>query len=359
MISWQGKLEAQKKLRLFLTRGNSFLVLEGHLYLSRQGIFSRYRKRAEIRSIRPGEELFSRARPTRHRSGSPHDEIAILISGFGRFGNMVIQLANALVLAREQNIGLILYWNNSKLRRGEIQLGPDVRLKRAELTSSRLSSHPNHLLRTRAFAEPKFPVQLSRKDSTLLRQILSDELFPRRKNRHIMNESSLVIHLRSGDVFWGRPHPDYGQPPLSFYEFILDLDRWVEVVIVAEDETNPCFTAITNYCASRNIPCRVTGRTLDSALETIASATTIVMSRGTFVGSILWLNPMKRNVFCFGSNSSESFPIETASVTRIIDATGEYERDLLSGNWKNSDAQRALMLSYPVNSLAIEGESKA
>eukprot|EP01031_Cornospumella_fuschlensis_P033697 gene33697-40763_t len=48
---------------------------------------------------------------------------------------------------------------------------------------------------------------------------------------------SLVVQLRSGDVFSSNPHPLYYQPPLAMYEYILGLREWRQVIFVTSEET--------------------------------------------------------------------------------------------------------------------------
>ena len=358
MSNWLRRLRLRHRFELFLTRGNSFIVLGGRLYLSQHGNFSRFLPKPKHIGGFPEEQILTRVMLPGTRTASPRHENAILISGLGRFGNMVIQLANIVLLAKKLDISLVLYWHNPSLGESEIRLGPRLRLKKAELSRARDSTHPTHLLRTRAFTGPKFPDGLSSAETAFLRQSLSDVILPNRSPRADRRSKSVVIHLRSGDVFWENPHPDYGQPPLSFYELVLNFDGWDEVLIVAEDDTNPCFDGIKSLCVEREIPFQVAGRTLDDALSTIVSATTVAMSRGTFVGSILWLKPANRHIFCFGANSPTPFPLDGTVVTRVIDVAGDYEEGVLNGNWKNSSVQRELMLSYPISNLELRGTAR-
>lgn len=60
----------------------------------------------------------------------------------------------------------------------------------------------------------------------------------------LFDESSLVIHVRGGDVFKsGEVHSGYAQPPLVFYRDIINSRSWGRVYVVSglgELSRNPC-----------------------------------------------------------------------------------------------------------------------
>ena len=65
-----------------------------------------------------------------------------------------------------------------------------------------------------------------------------------------ISPNSLVIHLRGGDIFC-RGHYAYVQPPISFYEKIIESRSWEKVYLISEDTRNPCYNAIVEkYKAS-------------------------------------------------------------------------------------------------------------
>ena len=55
-----------------------------------------------------------------------------------------------------------------------------------------------------------------------------------------ISEETLIIHMRSGDIFANCPHPKYIPPPLSFYNNILDENNYKDVLICTENSRNPC-----------------------------------------------------------------------------------------------------------------------
>lgn len=55
-----------------------------------------------------------------------------------------------------------------------------------------------------------------------------------------IDPNALVIHIRGGDIF-DRQHYAYVQPPLSFYENIINSRKWSTIYLCSENNKNPCF----------------------------------------------------------------------------------------------------------------------
>ena len=53
----------------------------------------------------------------------------------------------------------------------------------------------------------------------------------------------LILHFRAGDVFTGKVHSNYGQPPLSYYLAAVEREQPARVWLVFEDRSNPCIDA--------------------------------------------------------------------------------------------------------------------
>lgn len=173
----------------------------------------------------------------------------------------------------------------------------------------------------------------------------------------MLPEDHLVIHLRGGDVFGARKPRNYGQPPLSYYEMILDSAEWTAVTIVHQDEKNPVLHPLLALCARRRIPSlRQTG-TLAEDLPTLLRASTLVAGRGTFIPAIAGLGRHVRTVYFFEDKFSLFPAVPGLNIIRVTDRAGDYVEKILSGNWANTPEQRALMLEYPVSSLVIESKN--
>jgi len=197
---------------------------------------------------------------------------------------------------------------------------------------------------------------MSRAEAETLRATLIGTTSPEAPRLGAENADRLVIHLRSGDVFWLNPHPAYGQPPLGFYQLVLNYREWSEVVLVAEDETNPCFEEILALCREKKTPTRITGKNLSDAILEVSRAQNVVFSAGTFCPAICWLAPLNRRVFHFGDSPTHSLELDSANFVLVKDKNGHYVSSVMGGNWANTPEQRKLMVDYPESALSLHDE---
>ena len=59
-----------------------------------------------------------------------------------------------------------------------------------------------------------------------------------------INQNDLYIHIRSGDVFRPGIRTDYAQPPLCFYQNIINNFKFKNIYIIAENKNNPLIDKI-------------------------------------------------------------------------------------------------------------------
>jgi hypothetical protein len=121
------------------------------------------------------------------------------------------------------------------------------------------------------------------------RQVLRQELFPiiPRRADDLIKDDTLVIHMRSGDVFGedltklheGYIHEGYIQPPFSFYLEIINKFGFKDIVIVTQNDfQNPCINEM-----KRLLPdIRIQASDLLDDISTIMSARNLVTAHSTF-----------------------------------------------------------------------------
>lgn len=292
----------------------------------------------------------------------------------GRFSNFILQLSNAIAIAHLYRASNIY-----------IQISPFLCDLFANLESFCCSSYgvSIHFCEpTEGFILRSFFFHISRKADTLyetdsIRTIVSSfrdaTHFPVVKNFNSRLETAsieknIVIHLRSGDIFRSRnTHPDYGQPPLSFYTCAIEHYSPKFVTLVYEDDANPVTKPLLNYLKCEHLPFTIQSSNLRSDLALLTNASALVISRGTFALGVLLLNDVIKTLYCFNS-SQEQDPVfrlhlsrhfygndtvNTPVVNEIVDRTGFYFCSVCCGNWKNTFRQRRLMLSYPASNYYI------
>ncbi len=180
------------------------------------------------------------------------------------------------------------------------------------------------------------------------------EILIRAESRLPPKKKNLTIHLRGGDVFGPRKPESYGQPPLSFYEFVLKFAEWKSVTIVHEDELNPVLPGVLELCKSLRLSFRAQSGTVIEDICLLTQTYHLVASRGTFSPAIANISRYCKEVFYFEDKFNLIPERSGLRAIRVFDRHKIYARTILADNWANSHEQRNLMLTYPLSSLAVE-----
>ena len=288
---------------------------------------------------------------------APGSTIAGLrIVPFGRFGNRVFQLINAIALARRIGSRFV-----------KVPSHDQVSLP-APVTAEGLTFLPEDadwpepgifFAGTFFFADDLSPV-LDDLGAQERQDIIRDIIRP-----HFLQklppvaaagpEDDLTIHIRSGDIFSGGSEPaGYTQPPLSFYTLLISR-LWAEgeinhVTLVFEDRANPCVDALIHFLVQGNIAHRLQSASLAEDLAVLLKARRLVFGYGTFGILVAMLSSAVSTVYCFETLNERDFKEipSIGSVVVVRDRAGGYTK---AGEWQNTIAQRMLMLEYPEKSL--------
>ena len=163
----------------------------------------------------------------------------------------------------------------------------------------------------------------------------------------------LILHFRAGDVFTGKVHSNYGQPPLSYYLAAVEREQPARVWLVFEDRSNPCIDAAEAALSQRGMEVVLQSGSLDEDLRVLLSARRIVAGRGSFVHMVSHLSDYLSKIYFFERGTCESVRRLGIQVVKSTDAQGEFKAGLLNRKWRNAPEQRALMLSYPAERLTF------
>jgi hypothetical protein len=152
--------------------------------------------------------------------------------------------------------------------------------------------------------------------------------------------SSLYIHLRSGDLFCSRPHPAYVPPPLSYYKELSK--KFDKVVIIAEDGNHPCMGEL--YKLNNAV---ISYDSLENDLATLSKAENLAIGYGTFGFLIYLMNSCLKTLhlprYCLDALPKGSWGNDT--VLHVIDLPNYIK----VGDWKNTDEQRKMLLEYEMS----------
>lgn len=273
----------------------------------------------------------------------------LVVTQIGRFGNSYIQIANALTLARQIGIETVVAEGVPWLSSGLLSK-LNVHL-RSGTTSHRFSAFRGPVLVGKFFYSQEFPGFLGEKIPSDVSQDLFSASTLKPEDPPLGNDT-LVVHIRGGDVFTSKPPRHYGQPPFAFYQRIIESRNWAEVVIVHEDGANPVLHKLGKYLDDEGLPYWLSSGDLQSDLKVLFRARNLVCGNGSFTRAVVDMSPNLRTYFRLdGTYPIPSSNLNATEVT-IYDLDETFKREILQGNWSNSQRQLQLMLDYPVKSLS-------
>ena len=281
---------------------------------------------------------------------------AVFVPELGMFGNMTRRLAAALAIADALKTGHVVVPESARFQGGIFANGVHTVSSGAAfwLFSVRgATSFPVHVFHKKELIEaPGVTREFYAPHIDGAWRDLHAIAIPK-ANAPAFPLDHLVIHLRGGDVFGPRKPASYGQPPLAFYEQILDHESWSAVTVVHQDSNNPVLKPLLESCTTRKIPVTTQSGNVVDDIAVLLGASTLVAGRGTFMPAVVGLSRSVKRVFYFHDKFSIHPPVSGVEIVRIIDAEGTYVRDVLSNNWENSEYQRDLMLTYPQSNLGF------
>jgi hypothetical protein len=192
-----------------------------------------------------------------------------LVKSLGRTGNSLLCVVNAIIFAMEHDIEVVdfteLQWwttqllpngKNELINKLQIKISPNDLKMVHEMRGLEFQDYIHKIkpaikwnktinkfeslfcgfyLNIGTFEERRYVVQ------KYISPILN---IPSLKTEDMINSNDLLIHLRSGDIFSHKGHNAYIQPPLSFYIEVISSRTWNKIIIITENEHNPCFSKL-------------------------------------------------------------------------------------------------------------------
>ena len=177
------------------------------------------------------------------------------------------------------------------------------------------------------------------------------EVFLSNVPKYESNENDLYIHIRSGDIFSTYIHDNYAQPPLCFYEFIINNFHFEKIFIVSQDKQNPVIDALLNKYTTISF----LHKDFSQDVSYIINAHNLVLSSSTFSLNLARLSNKLKKLFVYdltpkyekdlwlidNDKHNENF------VTIIMKVSDKYKSEMFP--WKSSKKQKDLMLDATCN----------
>ena len=214
----------------------------------------------------------------------------------GRLGNNMTYIINAIDYCIENNINRLIFNKpihsnnhhiNILIHGDSIDINIDEKRKNSKKKNESQWGH--------YFYRDNVPF-FKRKEIALKYIVPKLKITPQK-----INNNALVIHIRGGDIF-SRGHYAYIQPPISFYEKIINSKKWEKIYLISEDNKNPCLEILKNKynCISSLDNKERNGKNnwgFNEDLSIMLGATNFVASKSSLSPLIIQLSKTIKNIY--------------------------------------------------------------
>lgn len=252
---------------------------------------------------------------------------------FGRLGNNIQQISNAIYFCRYHKINFYLP-PHELINHFKIEFGKD-----AYITSRFFFFNGNNI----DFKCNEYHLNDARKS------ICEEYILPNLKFQpvDILSDSTLVLHIRSGDIF-SRTHVNklYVQNPLSYYHDLINNDKFTEVLIVTDTTEENGLNPVIPHLA-KNKKVRIQSESVEKDFATLLSAKHLASSGvGTFVLAAAMCSKNITDFYC-----STIYHWEQLNPTMLYNSNIQLhikhiKNYIKVGDWVCSPEQIELMLNH-------------
>jgi hypothetical protein len=171
----------------------------------------------------------------------------------------------------------------------------------------------------------------------------------------LIDDSTLTLSIRSGEIFSTFIHREYGQPPLSYYKRVVRESSAHKIVIVAQDLANPVTLPLIDFVQEQKRELTLYIGTPDRGLQILFASKHLAGGAGSFVWAIQSLSQRIERFWFFDSTWDGCMPSRRhVKASRIVDQSSAYVAAVMRSNWRKSPDQLRLMTEYPEEALATE-----
>lgn len=253
---------------------------------------------------------------------------------YGRLGNNIQQISNAIFYCKQNNVNF--YCPPSYFaKKFNIIFGDNSPI------SSRFFFHDGHTSDSQ-YKDFMSDVDLLNKTR---REILVNFLVPNFlfDVNECFDDDTVVIHIRSGDIFEKNPPIHYVQNPLSFYKNIIDKHKKA-IVVTESDFLNPVLNELKK---EQKVIFQSTN--LINDFQTLLRTKNLVTSGvGTFGIAAALCSKNIKNLYVSNLYLNEHLNYNMLVDTDVSVHITELKNYIKIGEWKNSPEQRQIMLEYKI-----------
>ena len=170
--------------------------------------------------------------------------------------------------------------------------------------------------------------------------------------RYVAKPNDLYINIRSGDIFLNVIHILYSQPPLCFYQKIINENKYENIYIVANGHENPVVDQLLKLYPNIKY---IHGSIVDD-IKVIINAYNFVMSISTFPMTLIWLNNYLKNLYIYDmmdfnyfESIYDNFKYVNYTIYKMIPSKNYYQ--IMFKKWNKTKEQLDLMLKENCSNL--------
>lgn len=206
----------------------------------------------------------------------------------------------------------------------------------------------------------KFAERISTKD------IVCDNILGLTKPKNPIGNNDLLIHIRSTDIHKNDPHKAYAQPPIAFYQKVIQDNNFENIYVISDDNTNFVIRSLIEKYPNAHI---VNEKDVKKAFNLIRYAKNICTSMSSFCTMASFCKPiclLEKNIFTFEYlcykpgvwHFSYMFD-ETLKrdgynfhIYRFIDYPFMIKQnDIFISNWSFTEDTKKIMINYPISNI--------
>lgn len=205
---------------------------------------------------------------------------------YGRLGNNIIQVKNALHIAFYYGYNVIIpkhqYFKYNHLLVSSTKEGDTVEL---------IYDHPSRGFYFVSNIDSSINRECFSMNHDKVREVLLGLFTIDYRSLEPLGDDELVIHIRSGDAI-SALHGQYIIPPMSYYTNFIENNHYKKIYILAEDMQNLCIKKLTKMYSNISFELR----TLTDDIELVLRARNMMMTIGSFIPELLWVTKHTRRV---------------------------------------------------------------
>jgi hypothetical protein len=242
-----------------------------------------------------------------------------------RTGNNILQLIRSIHYAKLNNHNII-------------QFSQHLLLNSKIITLENLENKNKSQIRDNFFNLKKF--NMIDPEPYVMKEYFQkyiNPIFKIKNDNNTVNDTSIYIHFRGGDIFSNNPHKAYVQPPLSYYKNIIN--GYANSILVCEDKKNPC---INELLKQENV--EYSSNTLEKDLSILSNISNLAIGFGTFGFLLYLMNPKLKNLYIpdFFVNELPKGEWGNDIKVHVINLPNYIK----IGEWKFNEEQKKIMLEY-------------